>query len=121
MNRDTRTVGRLIKETRKTKGMTQMELSERVGVSYQQIQKYEKGFDTISVDRLKQIAKALDVPITLFFPSDKDMVAETTAPYGKMTDDEYQLLRLFRSIKNKKVKSSVLELLKTLTSSYDRS
>jgi transcriptional regulator with XRE-family HTH domain len=117
MKREAKTVGRIIKETRKTKGMTQMELSEIVGVSYQQIQKYEKGLDTISVVRLKQIAKALDVPITLFFPSDKDAVAEAAATYGKMTDDEYLLLQLFKGIKDKNVKNAILEFLKALTTS----
>ncbi|MDI6800480.1 MAG: helix-turn-helix transcriptional regulator [Thermodesulfovibrionales bacterium] len=62
-----KTLGLIIKEFRKTKGISQMELADMVDVSYQQIQKYEKGIDRISVDRLKQIANALDVSINEFF------------------------------------------------------
>ncbi len=114
MKREYKNAGQLIREFRKAKGLTQMELSEIVGVSYQQIQKYENSIDNISVDRLKQIAKALDVPITLFFPSNKEMVAETPAAYGKLVDDEHLLLQHFRGIKDKKVKKAVLEFLKTV-------
>lgn len=116
MKREAKTVGQIVKEVRKAKGMTQMGLAEMVGVSYQQIQKYEKGLDNISVDRLKQIAKVLDVPVTLFFASEKETVAEAPAAYGKMADDEHLLLQRFRSLKDRKVKKAVLELLKTLSS-----
>jgi len=85
-----------------------------VGVSYQQIQKYEKGVSTISVGRLEQISKALDVPINLFYQSEKGRVSEAPAIYGKITDDEHLLLQLFRKIKNKRSKNAILEFLKTL-------
>ncbi len=111
MKKELTDTGQIIKELRKSKGITQMELSEMMGVSYQQVQKYEKGIDNISVKRLKQIAKVLNVPVTLFFPSDREMVAETPGAYGKMADDEYLFLQLFRSIKDKKIKNAVLEFL----------
>lgn len=109
-----KTTGQIMKEYRKAKGMSQMELAEVIGVSYQQVQKYEKGINRISVDRLKQIAKALDVPINEFFLSEEMVVSETQADYGKMTDDEQLLLHLFRKIKDKKVKKAVIEFLKSL-------
>ncbi len=106
--------GQFIKELRRSKGLTQIELSEMIGVSYQQVQKYEKGMDNISVKRLKQVAKALNVPVTLFFPSEREMVAETPGLYGKMADDEYLFLQLFRSLRDKKIKKAVLEFLKQI-------
>ncbi len=115
MKKEYRNTGQLIKEFRKAKGLTQIRLSELVGVSYQQIQKYESGIDNISVERLKQIAKALNVPITQFFRTDREMVAEAPAPYGRISDDEQALLQLFRGIKDKKVKKAIFELLKSLT------
>lgn len=105
----------MIKEARKARGMTQMELSELIGVSYQQVQKYEKGSDNISVERLKQIAKAVNVPITLFFPATAETTAETPAIYEKMPEDEAALLQLYRRIKARKAKKAVIELLKTFT------
>jgi transcriptional regulator with XRE-family HTH domain len=114
MKQQNRRIGQIIKETRKSRGMTQMKLSELIGVSYQQVQKYEKGND-ISVERLKQIAKAVNVPVTLFFQAAAETVAEVPAPYGKIQEDEAVLLRLYRRIKSKKAKKAVIELLKTFT------
>jgi transcriptional regulator with XRE-family HTH domain len=63
-------IGGKIRELRKTKGLSQMKLADMVGVSYQQIQKYEKASGNISVERLEQISKAFKVPITTFFNAD---------------------------------------------------
>jgi transcriptional regulator with XRE-family HTH domain len=117
MKHESRRIGQIIKEARKARGMTQMELSEQVGVSYQQVQKYERGSDNISVERLKQIAKAVNVPITLFFPGSAEMAAEVPAVYGKTAEDEAYLLELYRRIKTRKAKKAVIELLKTFTAS----
>ncbi len=114
MKKEDKKIEQLIKEFRKAKGMSQMKLAEIVGVSYQQIQKYEKGVNKISIKRLEQISKALDAPINLFFQSYKEVVSETPVIYGKITDDEKLLLQLFRKIKNKKSRNAILEFLKTL-------
>jgi len=114
MKKEGRHTGQIVKELRKARRLTQMELAEQVGVSYQQIQKYETGIDNISIERLKQIAKAIDVPVTLFFPPDSERIAETPAVYDKLSDEELHVLKLFRSIKNKKVKKAILEFLKTV-------
>jgi transcriptional regulator with XRE-family HTH domain len=115
MRNENKRIGQLIKEARKASGMTQMALSELIGVSYQQVQKYEKGSDNISVERLKQIAKAVNAPITLFFQAVAETIAEAPAVYGKMPADETELLRLYRRIKSRRAKKAVLELLKTFT------
>lgn len=107
-------IGQTIKGLRKVRGISQMELAEKINVSYQQIQKYEKGVSSISVDRLKQIARALNVPTSSFFMNDRDVVAETPAPYGKMTDDEQQLLQMFREIRDKRLKRALLEFLRSI-------
>lgn len=111
MNRETdkRHIGNLIRILRKTVGLSQMELAERVGISYQQIQKYEKGASEISISRLSQIAHALNMPVSRFISDDeKTMVAESVSLYGTLSDDEIELLKLFRKIKNKKLKDGFL-------------
>src|SRR6202035_3340730 len=50
--------------------MSQSELADKLGVSFQQVQKYEKGVNRIGASRLQQIATALDVPVTFFFDDD---------------------------------------------------
>lgn len=111
MKQQGRSIGQLIRETRKAQEMTQMDLAELLEVSYQQVQKYEKGNENISVERLQQIARALHVPITFFLLPER--AAETRAHYGKMPEDEAVLLKLYKRIKSKKAKQAVIELLKT--------
>ncbi len=104
-------VGELIRRLRDAKGITQMELAERVGLSYQQIQKYEKGRSSISLSRLRQIAHALDVPISEFFEKD-DYVAEPTSSYQGLSEEERRLLKFWQRLKGKKIKKLILQLIK---------
>ena len=60
-------IGQKIRQMRKGWGLSQSELAERIGISFQQVQKYEKGSTRISVMRLLQISEALGVRITAFF------------------------------------------------------
>ena len=115
MNRETakRHIGNLIRISRKTVGLSQMGLAERIGVSYQQVQKYEKGASEISISRLSQIAHALNMPVSRFISDDeKTMVAESVSLYGTLSDDEIELLKLSRKIKSKKLKNGLLMAMK---------
>ena len=60
-------VGVRVRMRRLMPGMSQETLGKAVGVTFQQLQKYERGKNRISVSRLQQIAQALQVPITFFF------------------------------------------------------
>ncbi len=103
--------------------MSQMKLAEEVGVSFQQIQKYEKGINKISVEMIQQIAKALGIPVNTFFEGKKlTMVSEPSDKYGtKMTSiggiplalnqEEVTLIQLFRKISNAKIRKGLIEQL----------
>lgn len=60
-------VGRRIRERRKIVGFTQQKLAEKLGISFQQVQKYEKGLNRVGVSRLVKLSAALNVPISYFF------------------------------------------------------
>src|SRR5262245_1556001 len=60
-------IGRLVRSRRQELGLSQSDLAERIGVTFQQVQKYENGSNRISIGRLARIAEALDVPPTFFF------------------------------------------------------
>ena len=60
-------VGSRVRQRRWMTGMTQQQLAERVGIKFQQIQKYETGMNRISASRLWDIAEALGVPVAFFF------------------------------------------------------
>ncbi len=60
-------VGKRIRHRRWLAGMTQQQLAEKVGIKFQQIQKYETGANRVSASRLWDIAEALTVPVSFFF------------------------------------------------------
>jgi len=60
-------VGKRVRHRRWLVGMTQQQLAEKVGIKFQQIQKYETGANRVSASRLWDIADALDVPVAFFF------------------------------------------------------
>ena len=73
--------GRKTRELRKMRGLNQPQLADKIGVKFQQLQKYETGANRISVSRLFEIANALDAPVTAFFPAtDQDPNADLIDP-----------------------------------------
>lgn len=66
-------VGQRIRMIRKDRGMSQSELADALGITFQQVQKYERGFNRISASKMFEAAKALDVPPAWFFEGLEDM------------------------------------------------
>ena len=105
-------IGETLKKYRLAANMSQMALAEKIGISYQQLQKYEKGIDNISISRLYQISNALKVPIrNLFEIEEPEKVAENISEYG-LSKEEKTLLELFRKIDNKDIRRGLLLELK---------
>jgi transcriptional regulator with XRE-family HTH domain len=117
-------IGIKIRQIRKSWGISQIELAEKIGVSFQQVQKYEKGSTRISASRLMQISEALNVNITTFFEGleKTPKVSDTSPGYtpGKspfenirsLSKQEITMFKLFRNIKSKKVREGIIMLLK---------
>ncbi len=97
----------LIREMRKAAGMSQMRLAEKLGVSYQQVQKYEKGATRLSVSRLQQLADIFGVPFFAFFEAEAEHAAG-------LTDDEAKVLMLYRRLKRKGLKDGFTGVLKDI-------
>ena len=90
-------IGALIRGRRKELGLSLEQLAEMVGVSYQQIQRYENGGSMLNVENVQRIAKALKMPVTVLFEVDGTMTGSVvTTPL--FTDDEKKLLKCFREI-----------------------
>lgn len=107
-----RNIGETLKKYRLAARMSQMALAEKIGISYQQLQKYEKGINNISVYRLQQISEALRIPIgSLLEGQEPEKVAEEISEYG-LSKEEKTLLELFRKIDNKDIKRGLLLELK---------
>jgi transcriptional regulator with XRE-family HTH domain len=108
-------IGALIREMRKAAGMSQMKLAEQIGVSYQQVQKYEKGTSQLNIPRLMQIADVFGVPVTAFLEeTKKSRIAEMSTAYSSLNEAEVKLLMLFRRLRRKRVKESFIEILKDI-------
>ncbi|WP_371682894.1 helix-turn-helix domain-containing protein [Brevundimonas sp. MF30-B] len=85
-------VGQNVRAARTGAGLTQSELGSAIGVTFQQIQKYERGVNRISASMLVRIAAALGVPVISLFPGDEDVDLEMTpgvrdlaATYAKLS------------------------------------
>lgn len=105
-------IGETLKKFRLAANMSQMALAEKIGVSYQQLQKYEKGINNISIYRLQQISEALKIPISsLLEGQETEKVAEEISEYG-MSKEERRLLDLFHRIDNKDIRRGLLLELK---------
>ncbi|ALG89620.1 MAG: XRE family transcriptional regulator [Confluentimicrobium sp.] len=96
-------VGKRIRHRRWMVGMTQQQLAERVGIKFQQIQKYETGMNRVSASRLWDIADALEVPVSFFFEGlgqkHADDIEAGTAPADILSDKEaLELVRSYYAI-----------------------
>jgi transcriptional regulator with XRE-family HTH domain len=118
-------VGSRVRMRRVSIGMSQEKLGDMLGLTFQQVQKYEKGMNRISVARLIEIAKVLGVDIHFFLNG----VTSTTATPGfaeenpptyvadmMSTPEGLQLVRNFTGIKNPKVRKSIVQLVASLAS-----
>lgn len=114
MNDAKDSMGKKIKAIRKKHGLSQEKLGEMVGVSYQQIQKYEKGVNRVSSDMLYKIARSLNIPVTYFFQDEQPVSGEGGLPYmppSRISAEEAELIRYFRAIKDREYRSHLIALL----------
>lgn len=122
-------VGSRIRLRRNMLGMSQEKLGEMLGITFQQIQKYEKGTNRVGASRLQAISSFLNVPVAYFF---EDAPGQDEAAGGFAEDDgtayvsEFlsssegvQLTRSFLKIKDQKVRRRIIDLIKTLASEED--
>jgi len=100
-------IGLKIKQRRQQAGLSQERLAEMVGVTFQQIQKYENGQTTLNILKLQLIAKALNHPVNDFF---EDVADERP----RLTVQEGELLQAFRKIKNSELRGAVLAVISNI-------
>ncbi len=117
-------VGGRIRMLRILFGMNQDRLGEHLGLSFQQIQKYERGANRIAASRLYQFSRIFSVPVELFFgdmppeivgsdeiPRQEGIRSDTNLP---MTRETARLVRFYYSVPNQTVRRIVHELIKNL-------
>ncbi len=111
-------LGKKIRMRRLSLGLTQTKVAEAINVTFQQIQKYEKGTNGVSSNRLMQLSSFLKVPITYFFEDFKDF-KDLTNVSTNSEDLNYSFLsKTFTSL-SRPQKEKILQILKN-TSSYEK-
>ena len=108
-------VGQRIRARRMAKGMSQTDLGDLLGVTFQQVQKYEKGVNRVGAGRLVRVADALDVPVSFFFGATDVGSADTRAILGFLdTSYALRLLRAFSRIPQGEVQRAVVDLVERI-------
>lgn len=121
-------VGSRVRLRRTMLGMSQEKLGESLGITFQQIQKYEKGANRIGASRLQEIANVLNTPVSFFF--DDAPSGQKTRGGGFSDSDSanyvvdflsssegLQLNRAFVKIKDPKVRRKIVEMVRALADS----
>jgi len=106
-----RLIGQRLRKLRLAKGLTQDGLGKRIGISFQQIQKYENGSNRISASRLNEIAASLDVPVTYFFSQDEMPAAPST---NDVADQVIRVARELSEIPEGPIRDQLFNLIKTI-------
>ncbi len=96
-------IGCKIRALRLQAGLTQEKLAEYIGITFQQVQKYEKGITKVNLQKLQQLSIALNVPTASFFDDSPCLLT-------KLTDDEAKLLQDYRKIRASNHKTSILDV-----------
>lgn len=119
-----RHIGRRIKLQRLNLGMSQEALGERIGLTFQQIQKYEKGVNRVSATRLYDLSNVLNVDIAFFYDGLPDMAVQPTGMEEGVPVEEYlnfvsshegvMLNQNFTHIQSKSVRHSLIELARAI-------
>lgn len=119
-------VGRRVRMRRVLIGLSQEKLGEQLGLTFQQVQKYEKGSNRVSASRLYQIAHILGVPVSFFFDDLPEMGAgNSVTGFAESSSDAtvldflnssegLQLNKAFAEIKEPAVRRKIVELVKSL-------
>ncbi len=113
---DTHVGGRL-RLRRTLLGLSQTELGRRVGLTFQQIQKYEHGANGIAASRLWQLADILDIPVSFFFDDMPDAAPRASEPPDPETPpmgrrETLELVKCYYRIKDPRVRRGIFDLVK---------
>jgi transcriptional regulator with XRE-family HTH domain len=107
-------IGQRIRALRLERGMSQSELGEVLGVSFQQVQKYEKGTNRVAAGRLHRLAEVLGVPVTFFYGD-----AQASAAVAAATEDglpylgtagAVRLMRAYSRISDSEARRALVDL-----------
>lgn len=112
-------IGGRIRERRTELGLTQEQLAQSLGISYQQVQKYETAANRVSASRLYELAREFGVDVSYFYEGFEDAPPGGPLPHGGHNRAAIDLVRNFLCIKDDGLRGAVSGLLKALREQHD--
>ena len=116
-------VGHRIRIERLSRGLSQTALANQLGVTFQQVQKYEKGVNRVGAGRLTKIAEVLGVPVGTFFGGKEILAGEGQAKVGEASplklltvSGAFRLLRAYAEIEDSNLRRSIVDLVEQISS-----
>jgi transcriptional regulator with XRE-family HTH domain len=114
-------VGQRVRTFRLQKGLSQEKLGDQLGLTFQQVQKYEKGTNRISAGRLQRIANILGIPISDFFTSHKQGGVAPAELFGLLdTAVALRLVRAYSRIREFRQQRAITRLVERIAADNDR-
>jgi len=106
-----REIGRRLKIRRLDFGISQTAVADALGLTFQQVQKYEKGTNRISAARLQRVAEILDIPIAYFYDEKIAGTKKRQTAFALLeTAYSLRLMRAFTRIKDRRIQLRTVEL-----------
>jgi transcriptional regulator with XRE-family HTH domain len=117
-----RIVGRNIRVYRLARGLSQTDLAVKLGITFQQVQKYEKGRNRVGSGRLFQISTILGEPVTSFFHGSEAAVApRNSSPFDLLADPQsLRLVQAFAKIQDRQARKALMALAEAMISPLKR-
>ena len=108
-------LGARIQMLRLSRGISQAALAEKIGVSFQQVQKYERGTHRVGTNRLARIASVLDVSVTEFFESSRTKPPGLKSPIHLLAEPgALQVLKAYARTPSPRVRSCIVKLIESI-------
>lgn len=123
-----RIVGQRIRWRRRDLKITQERLAEMLGLTFQQVQKYEKGVNRVSAGRLFEISGVMGVPVSYFFEGAEDLLEPAAANFAEdedpslafqMTTEMLELVTAFQKIEDAALRKSILDTVRAAASAME--
>ena len=112
-------VGQRIRDKRNERGMSQTEVANALGVTFQQVQKYERGTNRVGASRLFDLSRILNVPIQYFFEGLKNQPTQIEKEDDNvihlMKPDTVELVEAYYKVENPQVRRQILSTIRSIS------
>ena len=117
-------VGHSIRAHRLAAGLSQSELAAKLGVTFQQVQKYEKGVNRVGAGRLTRIARVFNMPVSTFFESGAESHSRndsTVVPLHLISDrSAWKLLSAYSEIRSRDIRQGIVTLVEGIVTTQEK-